>query len=299
MAERRSSSGNEVSLFPFLSILACLIGALVLIIVVLVLAQADKAGGRTREELQRAQEFVRLERELQQRVKDDAVVKKKLEELQKLQKDLQEQQQRFLQFRKLVTSSKEVQRQNQQIADDLKKQLDDLLLEIEGIIKQQAETRAEVAKLMEEIKNRGIKSKEVPPVVVQPGGSGLPEGTRVFFVECSSGALRILEAWDKQESYRLAANPSVVVADVAYNHLLSQLAADSKSLLLFLVRDDGQGAFINGAGRAGEWGARFGKLPIPGRGELDLQYFAKLRGKVPPPPPPTSPPPAPPVKPST
>jgi hypothetical protein len=52
-----------------------------------------------------------------------------------------------------------------------------------------------------------------------------------------------------------------------------------------LIRDDGQAAFNNGAGRAeGDYKVRVGKLPIPGRGALDLALFEKYRGKIPPPP---------------
>jgi hypothetical protein len=76
-----------------------------------------------------------------------------------------------------------------------------------------------------------------------------------------------------------------VVADAAYNHFLTEVAKDKNSLILYLIRDDGQGAFNNGAGRAeGDYKIRIGKLPIPGRGQLDLALFEKYRGKVPPPP---------------
>ncbi|MDP1588749.1 MAG: hypothetical protein Q8M07_13450, partial [Prosthecobacter sp.] len=43
----------------------------------------------------------------------------------------------------------------------------------------------------------------------------------------------------------------------------------------------------NGAGRAeSDYNIRVGKLPIPGRGVLDLALFEKFRGTIPPPPPP-------------
>jgi hypothetical protein len=78
----------------------------------------------------------------------------------------------------------------------------------------------------------------------------------------------------------------VVVGDHSYNHFLLELQKDKNSLILFLVRDDGYGAFNNGAGRAeSDYGIRVGKLPIPGRGELQLDLFEKFRGKIPPPPP--------------
>jgi len=283
MAQRRESSGEEVSLFPFLSILACLIGALVLIIVVLVVAQAGKAEGRTPDEIRMAQDFQRMKKEIEERKELDIILKEKLAELEKLQKEIEENQQRFIKLRKILDSSKEVQEQNKEISQKLQKELDDLLTEIEGIKRQQSETKKEIELLMAEIKKRQVSpDKKVPPVVVQPSGSGMTEGTKVYFVECSSGSLKVLGAWG--EDYRLSSTASVVVADVSYNYFLSEVAKDKNSIILFLIRDDGQAAFNTGAGRAeGDYKIRIGKLPIPGRGQLDLALFDKYRGKVPPP----------------
>ncbi len=111
----------------------------------------------------------------------------------------------------------------------------------------------------------------------------MSDATKVYFVECTSGSLKVLGAWG--EDYRLSATASVVVADVAYNHFLTEAAKDKNSLILFLIRDDGQTSFLTGAGRAeADYKIRVGKLPIPGRGQLDLALFEKFRGKVSPPP---------------
>ena len=57
---------------------------------------------------------------------------------------------------------------NQEIGQNLLKELDNLLLEIEGLTKQQKELRDEIARLMAEIKAREVPlKKEVPPVIVQ------------------------------------------------------------------------------------------------------------------------------------
>lgn len=298
MAQRRASSGDEVSLFPFLSILACLIGALVLIIVVMVVAQAGKAEGRTPEEIRMAQDYLRMKKEIEERKVTDADLKKKLEELKKLEEEIESKRQRFIKLRKLLDSSKSVQEQNREISQQLQKELDDLLTEIDGLKKQQAESKKEIEVLMAEIKKRQVPpDKKVPPVVVQPSGSGMGENTKVYFVECSSGSLKVLGAWG--EDYRLASTAEVVVADVNYNHFLSEVAKDKNSLILFLIRDDGQGAFNTGAGRAeADYQIRIGKLPIPGRGQLDLALFNKFRGKIPRPPPPGTPAPAPPGTPA-
>jgi hypothetical protein len=287
MAKRRGSSGDEVSLFPFLSILACLIGALVMIIVVLVISQTEKAEGRTAEEIQMAQDFLKMKKEIEQREQQQAVVKEKLAILEKLQEEIEDKKQRFAKLRKLLDSSKEVQEQNKEITQKLQKELDDLLLELDGLKKQQTETKKEIELLLAELEKRKIpEDQKPPPVQVQPSGSGMAEGTKVYFVEASGSGLKVLQPWG-EEDYRLSAKPEVVVADHSFNHFLLELQKDKNSLILFLIRDDGYGAFNNGAGRAeSDYGIRVGKLPIPGRGDLQLDLFEQFRGKVPPPPPP-------------
>lgn len=293
MAKRRANEGGEVSLFPFLSILACLIGALVLMIVVLVMSQMGKAEGRTPDEIERAQEYIKLKKEIEERKVTDVEIAEKLKKLEELQKKVEEKEQQYAKLRKLLDTSKDLQDANMQISLQLQKELDDLIVEIEGLKEQQKTSQKEIAALKAELEKRKVpEDKKIPPVVVQPSGSGMGEDTKVFFVEAAGGALKILDAWG--EDYRLSATPQVVVADAAYNHLLMELSKNPKSLLLFLVRDDGQGAFNNGAGRASnDYEIRTGKLPIPGKGVLDLAFFDKYRGKIPPPPPPAPVPDAP------
>lgn len=292
MVKRRRKGSDEILLVPFLDILCSLIGVLILIIVVLCVAQSQQTQGRTQEEVKRAQEYKDMLKELKEREKLQAEVAQKLAKLQEVQKSFDEVQQRFLKLRKLLDSSKELQEQNKEIGLKLQKELDDLLTEIDGLGRQQKDTKKEIELLTAELKKRQIPpEKKVPPVVVQPSGSGMGEATKVYFVECSSGSLKVLGAWG--EDYRLGgANPSTVVADATFNYFLKEVAKDKNSLILFLIRDDGQGAFNNGAGHAqGSYDIRVGKLPIPGRGVLDLAYFDKYRGKIPAPPAGGAPPP--------
>jgi biopolymer transport protein ExbD len=293
MAKRRHAPKDEILLVPFLDILCSLIGVLILIIVVLCVSQTQQTEGRTEEEIRMAQEAKRLREEIVKSKAQEIVVKEKLATLEEMQKQIEEKQQRFIKLRKLLTTSKDIQEANQKLSQQMQKELDDLITEITGLKLQMVESKKEIALLMAEIKKRQVPAdKKIPPVIVQPSGSGMPEDTKAYFVEASGAGLKVLGAWG--EDYRLSASPEVVVADVAFNHFLTEVAKDPKALILFLVRDDGQGAFNNGAGRAeADYKIRVGKLPIPGRGTLDLALFEKYRGKVPQPPaaaPPVTPP---------
>lgn len=296
MAKRRHAPKDEILLVPFLDILCSLIGVLILIIVVLCVSQTQQTEGRTEEEIRMAQEAKRLREEIVKSKAQEIVVKEKLATLEEMQKQIEEKQQRFIKLRKLLTTSKDIQEANQKLSQQMQKELDDLITEITGLKLQMVESKKEIAQLMAEIKKRQVPAdKKIPPVIVQPSGSGMPEDTKAYFVEASGAGLKVLGAWG--EDYRLSAAPEVVVADVAFNHFLTEVAKDPKALILFLVRDDGQGAFNNGAGRAeADYKIRVGKLPIPGRGTLDLALFEKYRGKVPQPPA-AAPPAAPPAEP--
>ena len=296
MAKRRHAPKDEILLVPFLDILCSLIGVLILIIVVLCVSQTQQTEGRTEEEIRMAQEAKRLREEIVKSKAQEIVVKEKLATLEEMQKQIEEKQQRFIKLRKLLTTSKDIQEANQKLSQQMQKELDDLITEIAGLKLQMDESKKEIALLMAEIKKRQVPAdKKIPPVIVQPSGSGMPEDTKAYFVEASGAGLKVLGAWG--EDYRLSAAPEVVVADVAFNHFLTEVAKDPKALILFLVRDDGQGAFNNGAGRAeADYKIRVGKLPIPGRGTLDLALFEKYRGKVPQPPA-AAPPAAPPAEP--
>lgn len=284
MAKRRHGAKDEILLVPFLDILCSLIGVLILFIVVLCVSQTQQVEGRTAEEVQMAEDARRMRKEIAERKQQAEALKEKIASLQKLQEQIEEKEQRFIKLRKLLDSSKELQQENEKISQRMQKELDDLMLELEGMKKQQAESKKEIAALMAELKKRDVPpEKRLPPVVVQPSGSGMAPDTKVYFVEASGGGLKILGAWG--EDYRLSAAAAVVVADPTFNYFLAELAKDPKSLVLFLIRDDGQGAFNNGAGRAeNDYKLRVGKLPIPGRGVLDLALFSKFRGTIPPPP---------------
>ena len=142
--------------------------------------------------------------------------------------------------------------------------------------------------MMAEIKKRQPVPQKLPPVIVQPGGSGLAKGTKVFFVEASAGKLTFY--WDEKTKTIVSAVPDVIAADATFNAYLKAVLTVPQSKVIFLLRDDGMGAYNLGAGWAqATYGYRvdqIGKLPIPGRGEIDMRMFAEFLGALPPPPPP-------------
>ena len=285
MIKRRSHRSDEILLIPFLDILCSLIGVLVLIIVVLCVAQTRKISGRTPEELQRAQEHQKMLKEKMENARISELLKDKVARREKLRTETKQKDEEVAKLRMLLATSATDREKKREASQNLMKELDNLLLEINGLNTQDAPLKKQIAALQEEIKKRQPPPNQGAPVVVQPGGSGLAKGTKVFFVEADGGKLTFY--WDEKTKSVVAAVPEVIAADVAFNAFLKAIVARPQTKLIFLLRDDGTGAYNLGAGWAqatyGYKVEQIGRLPIPGRGEIDLKMFSEFLGKLAPP----------------
>lgn len=285
MVKRRSHRSDEILLIPFLDILCSLIGVLVLIIVVLCVAQTRKISGRTPEELQRAQEHQKMLKEKMENARISELLKDKVARREKLRTETKQKDEEVVKLRMLLATSATDREKKREASQNLMKELDNLLLEINGLNTQDAPLKKQIAALQEEIKKRQPPLNQGAPVVVQPGGSGLAKGTKVFFVEADGGKLTFY--WDEKTKSVVAAVPEVIAADVAFNAFLKAIVARPQTKLIFLLRDDGTGAYNLGAGWAqatyGYKVEQIGRLPIPGRGEIDLKMFSEFLGKLAPP----------------
>jgi TolA-binding protein len=287
MAKRRHASKDEILLVPFLDILCSLIGVLVLIIVVLTVSQSQQTEGRTAEEVERAIEYKGMLKKQQEGQQLQALVDEKIKAIRQLEEQLEEQQQRMARLRKLLSSSDTMKKQNQEMSQNLTKELDNLLVEMDGYKKQQEDLKKEIAVLMAEVeKKRGPKNAKPPPVIVQPGGAGVAEGSKLFFVEASGG--KVVIYWDAQQRTQVSSVADVIATDPAYEAYLKAVKAVPNCKLVFLIRDDGQASYNNAAG----WALathqfalnQVAKLPIPGRGDIDLAKFSQYLGTLIPPP---------------
>lgn len=274
-------------LIPFLDILCSLIGVLILIIVVLCVAQTQKINGRTPEEIEMSQDYLKLQKKQKEDEKITEKLKEQLAILEKLKQESEEKQQKIARLRKLLDLSATMRESNKEMSQNLMKELDNLLLELGGLQTEQTDLKAKIAKLNEEIKKRQPPARKVlPPIVVQPGGGGVAKGSKVYFVEATAGRLTMF--WDEEKKTVVSAAPDVIAADVPFNTFLKNVFAVPQSKIVFLLREDGMSAYNNGAGWAqATYGFRvdqIGKLPLPGRGAVDLKNFREYMGTMPPPP---------------
>jgi biopolymer transport protein ExbD len=292
MAKRRHAAKDEILMVPFLDILCSLIGVLVLIIVVLTVSQVQQTEGRTEEEMERSKKYQELKKLQKLKDTDSSKTKDLLVELQKLEAEQKEKEERLAKIRKLLSTSADVMKQNETMGQTLIKELDNLLLEIEGLKTQIEESTAEVAALAAELKEKQIPpDKKPPPVVVQPSGSG-SSNDKLFFIE-TSGAKLVFKVGDKQET--VAATEATIIASAPLNHFLAQIARERDTAqLVFLLRSDGTAAYTRAGGWAqNQYNLRISRMLVPGQGTIDTKLFGDCEGKVPPLDP-SAPPPTPP-----
>ena len=265
MARRRRKQGVKVSLFPFLSILACVIGTLTLMITALALGQMDtdemaselKLDYLKRKIAQSRADIKRLEEEL-------AKVESGADDLMKQLADAQVEYERLKRLRDSLldqTDKEEKPEIDVPVVDAEKHKK--RIAQMEEELKTQDERKKELA---DELKERG-KPPEEAEVIIQPGGSGVD--LEPTFVECAASGVVVYEG----EPWRV--RRADLGTDEKFLALLDRVAAQPKGSVIFLVRDDALGTYYTARNLARSRYARNGKLPVIGHGKIDLSTFDK------------------------
>ena len=265
MPRRVRTDDDDVSLFPFLSIIACVIGVLTMMISTMALAQMDGEEIAVIEEWEETQqELEKTDTELsdltakitEQLGPDGAGVQQQLKERQneldtltREQQELQERLREYQQQEVIIPTIDESQR--------------------ETIVAMEAELaalREELAQMELELEEKKVSKQS--RVSVLPAGSGLR--LTPHFVECAQGAV-LLHTIDPPKLIR-AAN---MVRDEDFLNILNRVSASTDATVIFLVRADGLSTYYAARKLCDDRSIRNGKLPVAGDGRVDLSRFAK------------------------
>ncbi|MCB1064754.1 MAG: hypothetical protein KDN20_17775 [Verrucomicrobiae bacterium] len=271
MAKKRADSGASVNLFPFLSILVCIIGCLTLIIVVLNLISMSKAEGKEPEEVERAREFALLKeaQDVDQKKYDE--LRAHIDALTATNKDLLVKKQKLTMLKEMLNSAEKIDANREeliakfQILSKTNKQLDADELVV----------KAEIEALKKE-----IEARKLPPdaaaLQVKPSGSGA--NTQPFFVEVADAMVLIHHSLT-EPPIEVPAGSIEVNED--FRKLLDTIASKPYHTLILLVR--GSDAAVGNLGKINGVVAAFndrtgaqiipGRLPLPGEGKVDLSLF--------------------------
>ena len=266
MARRRRKQGVSVSLFPFLSILACVIGTLTLMITALALGQMDT------DEVASELKLDYLKKQIARSLAEIERLKQRLAEVESgaddLMKQLADAQVEFERLKRLKDSLLD------RVDEEEKPEIDVPLVDAEKHKKRIAQMQEELktqetrkGELVAELKERG-KPPEEAEVIIQPGGSGVD--LEPTFVECAASGVVVYEG---EKPWRV--RRADLASDEKFLALLDRVAAQPKSSVIFLVRDDALGTYNAARNLARSRYARNGKLPVIGHGKIDLSMFEK------------------------
>jgi hypothetical protein len=273
MARRASSAGNGVSLFPFMSILACLIGILTLMISVTIALKSMQTAGRGKEELARARDHQSL-------VSQQSKVRSEIKALQGNLKNrdttalgLRDLEQRKIVLRRQLDEKAARLTKPDQTDKALQKLIETILANLDALRRERPALEKKLAELKAELARRKIKPDTKPvPIQVQPGGSGAAHVNRISFVECDATGILIHRRGQPTASVSLAS----IGTDQNLNRLFEEARGKADSMILFLLRDTGNNSYLRAAGLAeSSYQLRTGKLPLPGKGAVDLSLFFK------------------------
>ncbi len=267
---RRKSASPEISLFPFLSILVCVIGTLVLLIVVMTLGQTVQ-DGRTQAELDRAIKHQQLEKELEALKAAEKASEVAAGDAGKLLAALKQEQAKLINLRRDMEKLGAAPPGGETDAE-LQKRLELAISQLAAMAKERPEMLKEIQKLEAELQAKKKVLSQAPPLKVRPGGTGSGRGADLLFVEANGAGVVLYK--DGKPGARVS--KASVGKDAGLNAFFLEAKKNPRNLVLFLVREDGYGTYNMAAGLAeNTFELRTGKLPLPGQGPVDLSLFQK------------------------
>jgi hypothetical protein len=252
-----------------MSILACLIGILTLMISVSMKANQKNQEGKTEEELALAIS----NRDLRKKAEDAGKEAAKLEERLAKEKSTSAEMAKLEEHEiVLKTKLEEIRKAiNPEETDaSLQKTVENLKQEITLLKQERPSLNQKLAALQEELRKRKEPPKVVESVIIRPGGVGSRGARNLFFVECTSTGL----VFESDGGVSKSVTTAAIETNEDYNNLLEKVKRTRDSMVLFLIRRGGNPSYLWAAGIAeNKYKLNTGKLPVPNEGKIDLSLF--------------------------
>ncbi|MBP88575.1 MAG: hypothetical protein CMJ64_17975 [Planctomycetaceae bacterium] len=273
MRRRIATEEDDVSLFPFLSIIAAVIGVLTLMIAAVTLGQMNQDDVKEavenaikmehlRKELAEAEDVaeeltLQLDKEKAKLLdsansRQNELVKSRAE-LETLMKQLAAAQKKTEEAKKVTIVIPKIPQGKRETVGDMQNQL--------------ASIKGRLAVLKKELDQK-TKPPEEAQVSILPGGTGISFTPN--FVECTASAIVL-----HTEEPPLTIRNAEVAANAKFVALLNKVANDKKQSIVFLLRSDSLGTYRMAKKLCDDNDVRNGKLPALGNGRLDFSQFRK------------------------
>lgn len=268
MAKHKEEDAG-ISLFPFMSILVCLIGGLTLMIAGMMAGQMNQE--QSPEVIDRYQKYMAMKADLA----------RQQAELEKLRRQMVQAQKLLEQSRKALAELQALQKKQREEAERSgAKQQQELLAEANRLRARIAELQPlpkQLQATLEELKKQVAEAKlrrSEATVQVRPGGSG--QGIEATFVECGATSLLVHEGKEPQRIL----SAELTKEDGDFRKLLDRVAGMPKGQIIFLIRPDAVRTYGTARSVAlSHYGpngyCKTGKLPVPTQGHLDLSELLR------------------------
>jgi len=249
----RKRTRLAVSLFPFLSVLACVIGTLVLLITATATSQVA-AGGLDIER------YENLEREIDENRRRLAELSGLESEIEELTASLEETRARARELEREGAAAREALTRHEPLRAALRED-ETRLRELEGELAPLTEAAEARAKAAAEQRKRLSNAR----IRLRSSGSGY--GLDPHFVECRPEGIVYYEGLERRP---VAVPTHHVGASAGYRRFLRAAVYRTNASVIFLIREGGVDACTWAKRVARQHHLRSGQLPLIGDGPIDF-----------------------------
>jgi hypothetical protein len=257
VGRRRKRNRPSVSLFPFLSVLACVIGVLTLLIAATAIGQIAATDAIDLEQ------YERLEREIARGSRQLAELTALSEEVQTLSAQIETEQRERSALASDARRARDALERNAPLRQKLAVEEDRL----QTLERELASLRAEAADRGEELAKYQAALASAP-ILIQPSGSGY--GLEPHFAECRSDGLILYEGLERRKTHVALHR---IGTSAEYRRFLRTVRNRQGATAIFLIRPGGVPACRQASIQAR--GVRHGEIPLQGEGELDFSQLGR------------------------
>ncbi len=266
--------GVRLSLFPFMSVLACTIGVLTLLLLSLSLTSvggsrlAQDAAGPLEEEMALEAEAVRVD---ERAATELASLEQERERLRQVaarwaRLDRQLEARGLPAGGDLETIRRAIDRR------EVRSQRSEELERIEARLAEIQSEREGIEASIEALESR----RKTLPILIDP--TGLSRDQKPYFMEADAGGLTAYRATDDLEYFIPL---EAVGSHGDFARYLRRVRATPGALLVLLVRPGGVKAMEQAHALARNAGIRVARMPLPGEGELDWRLLREAEAARP------------------
>ena len=253
MARVRRRAQTSVSLFPFLSVLACVIGALTLLI-------TASAIGQVATDTVDLEHFQKLERSIAEDQERLASLSALAEELEKLDAELLRNRDDKRRMSETWRRARNQLRANAPLREELRTAAVELQrseAELEGL---EVQLRAREMEI-----EHARSARAQSPILISPTGSGY--GLDPHFAECRAEGLVLYEGPDRRPS---DVSAQQLATSALVRRFLRAVRGREAATLVFLIRPGGVHVCADARRMVREMRIPYGEIPVPGEGVFDF-----------------------------